>query len=161
MAKPAKPKVAILMGSQSDWPVMKKAAAALDEFGIPNEARVISAHRKNARLQEYVGKAEAGGVKVFIAGAGMAAHLPGVVAALTTRPVIGVPLAASFKGLDSALSILQMPPGIPVATVAVDGAKNAGILAVEILAVADAALAKKIKAWRKAEAQKLSEIPNG
>jgi 5-(carboxyamino)imidazole ribonucleotide mutase len=159
MAKPAHPKVGILMGSQSDWPVMKKAGAALDGFGVPHESRVISAHRKNARLQEYVREAEKRGVKVFIAGAGMAAHLPGVVAALTVKPVIGVPLAASFKGLDSALSILQMPPGIPVATVAVDGAKNAGILAAEILAVADGALAKKIAAWRKTEADRLPEIP--
>jgi len=147
------------MGSQSDWPVMKQAAAALDKFGVPSESRVISAHRKNARLREYVRAAEKDGAKVFIAGAGMAAHLPGVVAALTTLPVIGVPLAASFKGLDSALSILQMPPGIPVATVAVDGAKNAGILAAEILSVSDPALAKKIKAWRKAEADRLPEIP--
>lgn len=154
-----KPQVSILMGSQSDWPVMKKAAAVLDEFGIPNESKVISAHRKNARLQEYVTTAEKDGVKVFIAGAGMAAHLPGVVASLTIRPVIGVPLNASLDGLDSLLAIIQMPPGIPVATVAVDGAKNAGILAAEILSTSDKDLHGKIIAWRKAQADALPEDP--
>ena len=154
-----KPQVSILMGSQSDWPVMKKACAALDEFGIANEAKVISAHRKNARLQEYVTGAEQNGVKVFIAGAGMAAHLPGVTASLTTLPVIGVPINGSLDGLDSLLAIVQMPPGIPVATVAVDGAKNAGILAAEILSASDDALKEKIIAWRKAQAEALPEDP--
>lgn len=153
------PIVSILMGSKSDWPVMKKAAAALDEFGIPNESKVISAHRKNARLQEYMKEAEAGGTKVFIAGAGMAAHLPGVVAALTTLPVIGVPLSASLDGMDALLAIVQMPPGIPVATVAVDGAKNAGILAVEILSTSDDELKQKVINWRVAQAEALSENP--
>lgn len=152
-------KVSILMGSQSDWPVMKKAAAALGGFGIAHDARVISAHRKGARLREYVTEMEKQGVRVFIAGAGMAAHLPGVVASLTTRPVIGVPLSASLDGLDSLLAIAQMPPGIPVATVAVDGARNAGILAAEILAVDDSKLAGKIAAFRKSEADKLPEKP--
>jgi len=154
-----KPKISILMGSNSDWPVMKKAADILDELGIANEARVISAHRKNARLGEYVSGAEADGIKVFIAGAGMAAHLPGVVASLTTLPVIGVPLAASLDGMDSLLAIVQMPPGIPVATVAVGGARNAGILAAEILSTSDDALKQKIIAWRKTQAEALSEIP--
>jgi len=154
-----KPLVSILMGSNSDWPVMKKATEILDQFGIANEAKVISAHRKNARLAEYVTAAEAAGVRVFIAGAGMAAHLPGVVAALTTLPVIGVPLSASLKGLDAFLAIAQMPPGIPVATVAIDGAKNAGILAAEILSTSDDALKARIIAWRKAQADALSEIP--
>jgi len=154
-----KPLVSILMGSQSDWPVMKKAAAALDEFGIANESKVISAHRKNARLQAYVTNAEENGVKVFIAGAGMAAHLPGVTASLTTLPVIGVPLSASLDGMDSLLAIVQMPPGIPVATVAVDGAKNAGILAAEILSVSDDGLRDKMITWRKAQADALPEDP--
>ncbi len=154
-----KPLVSILMGSQSDWPVMKKAADILDEWGVANEARVISAHRKNARLQEYVTEAEKNGARIFIAGAGMAAHLPGVVAALTTLPVIGVPLAASLDGIDSFLAMVQMPPGIPVATVAIDGARNAGILAAEILSVSDQGLRVKIMAWRKTQADALPEIP--
>ena len=154
-----KPLVSVLMGSQSDWPVMKKAADILDQFGIVNEVKIISAHRKNARLREYVSGAEKQGVLVFIAGAGMAAHLPGVVAALTTLPVIGVPLAASLEGVDSFLAIVQMPPGIPVATVAIDGAKNAGILAAEILSVSDHELKLQIVAWRKAQADALSENP--
>ena len=154
-----KPLVSVLMGSQSDWPVMKKAVDILDQFGIANEAKVISAHRKNARLQEYVSGAEKQGVLVFIAGAGMAAHLPGVVAALTTLPVIGVPLAANLEGVDSFLAMVQMPPGIPVATVAIDGAKNAGILAAEILSVCDQQLRAKIIAWRKSQADVLPENP--
>ncbi|MCH8347820.1 MAG: 5-(carboxyamino)imidazole ribonucleotide mutase [Proteobacteria bacterium] len=154
-----KPLVSVLMGSQSDWPVMKKAVDILDQFGIANEVKIISAHRKNARLQEYVSGAEKQGVRVFIAGAGMAAHLPGVVATLTTLPVIGVPLAASLEGVDSFLAIVQMPPGIPVATVAIDGAKNAGILAAEILSVGDHELKLKIVTWRKTQADALSENP--
>lgn len=154
-----KPQVSILMGSKSDWPVMQKACQILDEFAIANEARVISAHRKNARLQEYVKEAEKNGVRVFIGGAGMAAHLPGVLASLTTLPVIGVPLNASLDGLDSLLAIVQMPPGIPVATVAVDGAKNAGILAAEILSTSDDKLKKRIADWRKKQAEGLNEIP--
>lgn len=154
-----KPLVSILMGSNSDWPVMQKACQILDEFGIANEARVISAHRKNARLQDYVKEAEKNGVKVFIGGAGMAAHLPGVLASLTTLPVIGVPLNASLDGIDSLLAIVQMPPGIPVATVAVAGAKNAGILAAEILSTSDDQLKKKIAGWRQKQADSLNEIP--
>jgi 5-(carboxyamino)imidazole ribonucleotide mutase len=132
------PLVGILMGSDSDWPVMKAAADALAEFGIASEAKVISAHRDPRGLEEYVGGAVKRGLRVLIAGAGGAAHLPGVTAAFTTLPVIGVPIESkSLKGLDSLLSIVQMPPGVPVATVGINAARNAGLLAVQILAAAD------------------------
>ena len=135
------PLVGILMGSDSDWPIMKAAADALAEFGIGSEARVISAHRDPHGLEEYVQTAISRGLRVVIAGAGGAAQLPGVTAAFTTLPVIGVPiLGKSFDGFDSLLSIVQMPPGVPVATVAVNGARNAGILAVQILATGDSRL---------------------
>jgi 5-(carboxyamino)imidazole ribonucleotide mutase len=134
----SKPLVGILMGSDSDWPTMKLAADALSEFGIASEARVISAHRDPRGLEEYVSTAARRGLKVIIAGAGGAAHLPGVSAALTTLPVIGVPIESkSLKGLDSLLSIVQMPPGVPVATVGIGAARNAGLLAAQILATAD------------------------
>ena len=154
--------VAILMGSQSDWSVMKLAQNILNEFVINHEARIISAHRKADRLKEYVGEAEANGVKIFIAGAGMAAHLPGVLASLTTRPVLGVPLEAGpLKGKDALYSIVQMPGGIPVGTLGIGkaGAKNAALLAVEILAISDSSLSERMRAWRKTEADKLKEIP--
>jgi 5-(carboxyamino)imidazole ribonucleotide mutase len=139
----------ILMGSDSDWPVMKAAAEALAEFGIGSEAKVISAHRDPHGLDEYVSGAPARGLKIIIAGAGGAAHLPGVTAALTTMPVIGVPiLGKAFDGFDSLLAIVQMPPGVPVATVAVNGARNAGILAVQILAVGDARLQAELKKFK-------------
>ena len=129
------------MGSDSDWPAMKLAADALAEFGIASEARVISAHRDPHGLEAYAGGAAKRGLRVIIAGAGGAAHLPGVAAAFTTLPVIGVPIESkSLKGLDSLLSIVQMPPGVPVATVGIGAAKNAGLLAVQILAVSDAKL---------------------
>lgn len=129
-------KVAIVMGSKSDADVMGKAAEALDEFGVANETFVMSAHRKPAAVAEFASKAEDNGFEVIIAGAGMAAHLPGVIAAMTPLPVIGVPTkSAALDGLDSLLSIVQMPSGVPVATVAIDGAKNAGILAAQILSV--------------------------
>jgi 5-(carboxyamino)imidazole ribonucleotide mutase len=129
------------MGSDSDWPTMKAAAEALSEFGIGSEARVISAHRDPHGLEEFVQTAISRGLRVLIAGAGGAAHLPGVTAAFTTLPVIGVPiLGKSFDGFDSLLSIVQMPPGVPVATVAVNGARNAGILAVQMLAIGDPCL---------------------
>lgn len=135
------PLVGILMGSDSDWPTMKAAAEALSEFGIGSEARVISAHRDPHGLEEFVQTAISRGLRVLIAGAGGAAHLPGVTAAFTTLPVIGVPiLGKSFDGFDSLLSIVQMPPGVPVATVAVNGARNAGILAVQMLAIGDPCL---------------------
>ena len=133
-----KPLVGILMGSDSDWPVLKAAAEALAEFGVASEARVISAHRDPHGLEEYVSTAITRGLRVIIAGAGGAAHLPGVTAAFTTLPVIGVPiLGKAFDGFDSLLAIVQMPPGVPVATVAVGGGRNAGILAAQILAVGD------------------------
>ncbi len=129
------------MGSDSDWPTMKLAADALAEFGIASEAKVISAHRDPRGLEEYVSSAIKRGLKVIIAGAGGAAHLPGVTAAFTTLPVIGVPIESkSLKGLDSLLSIVQMPPGVPVATVGIGAARNAGLLAAQILAVGDAKL---------------------
>ena len=139
------PLVGIIMGSDSDLPVMQPAADACAEFGVPCELRVLSAHRTPDDTAEYAKTAIARGLKIIIAGAGGAAHLAGVVAACTTLPVIGVPvLGKSLNGLDSLLAMVQMPPGIPVATVAVNGARNAGLLAVEILAVADAALAAKL-----------------
>ena len=143
------PLVGILMGSDSDWPTMKLAADALAEFGVASEARVISAHRDPRGLEEYVSGAGARGIRLFICGAGGAAHLPGVTAAFTTLPVIGVPiLGKSFDGFDSLLAIVQMPPGVPVATVAVGGGRNAGILAAQILAVADARLQEELKKFK-------------
>ncbi len=143
------PLVGILMGSDSDWPVMKAAADALTGFGIVSEAKVISAHRDPRGLEEYVSGAPARGIKVFICGAGGAAHLAGVTAAFTTLPVIGVPiLGKSTDGLDSLLSMVQMPPGVPVATVAINGGRNAGILAAQILAVGDAALQEELKKFK-------------
>jgi 5-(carboxyamino)imidazole ribonucleotide mutase len=144
-----KPAVGILMGSDSDWPTMKQAADALAEFGIASEARVISAHRDPHGLEEYVGSAIKRGLKVIIAGAGGAAHLPGVTAAFTTLPVIGVPIESkSLKGLDSLLAIVQMPGGVPVATVAIGGAQNAGLLAAQILATDNAELQAKLAAFK-------------
>src|SRR5882724_9942265 len=137
--------VGILMGSDSDWPTMKAAADALKEFGIASEARVISAHRDPRGLEEYISGARERGLRVIIAGAGGAAHLPGVSAAFTTLPVIGVPIQGkALDGMDSLLSIVQMPPGVPVATVGVNAAKNAGLLAVQILAIADTRLQKAL-----------------
>lgn len=145
-----KPQVSILMGSDSDLSVMKKAGDVLKEFNINYQMRILSAHRVPEELKKYINKAEKSGIKVFIAGAGLAAHLPGVVASLTSKPVIGVPLASgALNGLDSLLAIVQMPGGVPVATVAIDGAKNAGILAVQILSVADASIAKKMLDYKK------------
>jgi 5-(carboxyamino)imidazole ribonucleotide mutase len=129
------PKVSIIMGSTSDLPVMEKAAQVLEEFKIPFEINALSAHRTPEKVEEFAKSAHDRGIKVIIAGAGMAAHLPGVIAAMTPMPVIGVPINASLDGLDAALAIMQMPPGIPVATVAINGAQNAGILAAQILGV--------------------------
>ena len=140
-----KPVVGILMGSDSDLPLMVESAKILEEFAIPFEITVASAHRTPDRTITYAKTAQKRGLKVIIAGAGGAAHLAGIVAALTPLPVIGVPIeSSSLKGLDSLLSIVQMPPGIPVATVAINGAKNAGLLAVKILATGDGKLKKKI-----------------
>ena len=145
----ARPVVGIIMGSDSDWPTMKGAAEACAEFGVPHEVQVISAHRTPRDLERYASTAQQRGLRVIIAGAGGAAHLPGVTAAYTTLPVIGVPMESkALKGLDSLLSIVQMPSGIPVATVAIGGARNAGLLAVQILAVDDTALQKKFLAFK-------------
>jgi 5-(carboxyamino)imidazole ribonucleotide mutase len=152
-----KPWVLIIMGSDSDAEVMSQAAAALDEFGVPYEFTVASAHRSPERAKQIVADAEANGAAVMIAGAGMAAHLPGVVASLTTRPVIGVPLASgALNGLDALYAIVQMPPGMPVATVAIGGARNAGILAAQIIATADTGLAAKMKETRRAMADQVA-----
>jgi 5-(carboxyamino)imidazole ribonucleotide mutase len=139
------PLVGVVMGSDSDWPVMRAAAEALDEFGVPYEADVVSAHRMPREMIAYGEAAEERGLRVIIAGAGGAAHLPGMLASVTPLPVIGVPVPLKYlDGMDSLLSIVQMPAGIPVATVAVGGARNAGLLAVRILAAADPSLRGKM-----------------
>ncbi len=139
--------VAIIMGSDSDWPVMEEAAKALESFGITFTAEVVSAHRMPEEMVDFAKTAAAKGYKVIIAGAGGAAHLPGMVASLTTLPVIGVPVSLkNLEGMDSLLSIVQMPAGIPVATVGIDNAKNAGILAARIIGSSDASVAKKVEA---------------
>lgn len=141
----SEPTVAIIMGSDSDWPVMGEAAAALEEFDVPFEARVVSAHRMPHEMIEYGETAAARGIRVIIAGAGGAAHLPGMVASVTTLPVIGVPVPLKYlDGMDSLLSIVQMPAGVPVATVSIGGARNAGLLAVRMLASGDAELTEKM-----------------
>ena len=142
--------VGIIMGSTSDYEVMKDACSMLDEFGVEYEKKVVSAHRTPDLMYEYAKSAEERGIKVIIAGAGGAAHLPGMVAAMTTLPVIGVPVKSrAFNGLDSLLSIVQMPGGVPVLTVAINGAKNAALSAVAILATSNPTLAKKLKEYRK------------
>ena len=150
-----KPIVSIIMGSTSDLPVMKKAADLLNEFQIPFEMLALSAHRTPKEVEEFASTAVDRGIKVIIAGAGMAAHLAGVVAASTPVPVIGVPLTGSIEGLDAMLAMIQMPPGIPVATVALNGAMNAGILAVQILSVADSDLAARFVEYKKNLAKKI------
>jgi len=146
--------VAIIMGSRSDWPTMKGAAEMLDALGVAWEARVVSAHRTPLRMVEFARGARDAGVRVIIAGAGGAAHLPGMTAALTDLPVLGVPVESkALKGMDSLLSIVQMPAGVPVATLAIGeaGARNAGLLAAQILALSDEALARRLSAWREAQ----------
>ncbi len=141
--------VAIIMGSDSDLPVMKEAALILDSFGVSYDLTVVSAHRTPHRMFEYAKQAPSKGIKVIIAGAGGAAHLPGMVASLTHLPVIGVPIKSSnLSGEDSLLSIVQMPPGVPVATMAINGAKNAGLLAAQILATSNASLTDKIVEYK-------------
>ena len=143
--------VAIIMGSRSDWPTLKGAAESLDALGVAYEAKVVSAHRTPDRLYAFAKGAKAQGFKVIIAGAGGAAHLPGMTASMTELPVLGVPVMSdAMKGMDSLLSIVQMPAGVPVATLAVGlpGAKNAGLLAAQILALSDPELAKRLAAWR-------------
>lgn len=145
--------VGLAMGSDSDWPVLSQAAEILEEFGIAFEKRVVSAHRTPEDMAEYGRSASGRGLKVIIAAAGGAAHLPGMLAAFTSLPVIGVPVPSKhLQGLDSLLSIVQMPPGVPVATVAIGAAKNAGILAAQILALSDEAVAKKLEKFRQAQA---------
>jgi 5-(carboxyamino)imidazole ribonucleotide mutase len=148
--KMQKIQVAILMGSDSDYPVMQKAEEILDNFGIQYQTRVLSAHRTPKQTTQFISSANKNGAKVFIAGAGGAAHLPGIVAAHTSYPVIGVPIMGkAMNGLDSLLSIVQMPPGVPVATVSVDGAKNAALLAVQILSISNLDLNKKMNEYKK------------
>ena len=150
--------VAIVMGSASDWDVMSHASKLLDKFGIEHESRVLSAHRTPKQLEEFIVEADKNGTQVFIAGAGLAAALPGVVAAQTTIPVIGVPLiAGSLDGMDALLAIVQMPPGIPVGTVAIGkpGAINAALYAISIMALKDESLAKQLKNYRAEQAEKV------
>lgn len=158
------PKVAIVMGSQSDWSTMKCAADVLDELGVAYDARIVSAHRTPDRLHDF-GKGAAGeGFQVVIAGAGGAAHLPGMLAALTHIPVLGVPVKSkALKGLDSLLSIVQMPAGVPVGTLAIGepGATNAGLLAAAILAGSDEALSQRLQDWRAARTAAVGEVPEG
>ncbi|MCX6325483.1 MAG: 5-(carboxyamino)imidazole ribonucleotide mutase [Bacteroidia bacterium] len=143
-----KPIVSIIMGSTSDLSVMDKAAEILNDFRIPFEMNALSAHRTPEEVEKFARNAAARGIKVIIAAAGMAAHLPGVIAAMTHLPVIGVPIKTSLEGLDSIFSILQMPPGIPVATVGVDAAQNAGILAAQIIATGDDAIMKEVVKYK-------------
>lgn len=152
--------VGIIMGSQSDWPTMKAAAEILDELGIAYEAKIVSAHRTPDRLWDYGKTAVARGLKVIIAGAGGAAHLPGMMASKTRLPVIGVPVQTrALSGVDSLYSILQMPKGYPVATMAIGGAANAGLMAAAILAVADPAVAARLDDWREALSASIPEEP--
>lgn len=149
-------KVAVIMGSASDKEVMAPAWETLEEFGIPYEKKVLSAHRNPGPLADYVKGAKENGIEVIIAGAGGAAHLPGVIAALTTIPVIGVPVKSkALNGLDSLLSIVQMPSGIPVATMAIDGARNAALMAVSIFALHDSDLARKLEEFRRRQSDKV------
>ncbi|MCC8144182.1 MAG: 5-(carboxyamino)imidazole ribonucleotide mutase [Tannerellaceae bacterium] len=143
-----KPVVSIIMGSTSDLPIMEKAAKFLDEMEIPFEIQALSAHRTPAEVEAFAKGAKDRGIKVIIAAAGMAAHLCGVIASMTTLPVIGVPINASLDGMDALLAIVQMPPGIPVATVGINGALNAGILAVQMLTVGDEALQQKLEVYK-------------
>jgi len=151
------PKVSIIMGSTSDLPVMEKAAQVLNDFRIPFEMNALSAHRTPEEVEKFAKSAASRGIKVIIAAAGMAAHLPGVIAAMTPLPVIGVPIKASLEGLDSIFSILQMPPGIPVATVGVNAAQNAGILAVQIIASGDNELLNEVVKFKENLKKKIVE----
>jgi 5-(carboxyamino)imidazole ribonucleotide mutase len=152
-----KPKVSIIMGSTSDLKVMEKAAALLNEFEIPFEINALSAHRTPAAVEKFAKNARENGIEVIIAAAGMAAHLPGVIASMTTLPVIGVPINASLDGMDALLAIVQMPPGIPVATVGINGALNAGILAVQIMANGNPDLQEKLVKYKENLKNKIVE----
>lgn len=154
--------VGIIMGSQSDWPTMSRAAEALEKLKVVVETKIVSAHRTPKRMYEYAASAKSRGLKVIIAGAGGAAHLPGMTASMTELPVIGVPVQSkSLDGLDSLLSIVQMPAGVPVATVAIGegGATNAGLLAASILALSDKALAKRLADWRRRQSESVADAP--
>jgi 5-(carboxyamino)imidazole ribonucleotide mutase len=155
--------VGIIMGSQSDWPTMKRAAALLDELQVPYEARIVSAHRTPDRLFDYAKQAQPRGLKVIIAGAGGAAHLPGMTASMTILPVLGVPIRSkSMGGLDSLYSIVQMPCGVPVGTLAIGepGAANAALMAAQILALEDNGLAQRIAGWRQRQTESVAETPS-
>jgi 5-(carboxyamino)imidazole ribonucleotide mutase len=157
------PKIGLIMGSQSDWPTLRVAAAILDTLEIAHERRIVSAHRTPDRMRDYARNAGGRGIKVIIAAAGGAAHLPGMTASMTTLPVLGVPVESkALKGMDSLLSIVQMPGGVPVATFAIGeaGAKNAALHAAAILALSDAALAKRLEQWRKAQTESVAETPS-
>jgi 5-(carboxyamino)imidazole ribonucleotide mutase len=156
------PRVGLIMGSQSDWSTLRHAATTLEALGVPFEKRIVSAHRTPERLVRYASEAKARGLEVIVAGAGGAAHLPGMVAALTPLPVLGVPIESrALKGLDSLLSIVQMPAGVPVGTLAIGqaGAANAGLLAASILALSDEALAGRLEAWRRGQTDGVAEAP--
>jgi 5-(carboxyamino)imidazole ribonucleotide mutase len=156
----AQPIVGIIMGSQSDWPTMKPAAELLDELAIPFEARIVSAHRTPDRLWDYAKSASARGLRVIVAGAGGAAHLPGMVASKTLLPVVGVPVPTRhLGGVDSLHSIVQMPRGYPVATMAIGGAANGALMAAQILALSDPALAARLADWRAALTASVAEVP--
>jgi 5-(carboxyamino)imidazole ribonucleotide mutase len=159
----ARPLVGLIMGSQSDWPTMKCAADILDALGVPFESKIVSAHRTPDRLYAYAKAAKGAGLKVIIAGAGGAAHLPGMTASMTILPVLGVPIESkALKGQDSLLSIVQMPAGVPVGTLAIGdaGAKNAALLAAEILALGDEALAGRLEAWRAECSAAVADAPS-
>jgi 5-(carboxyamino)imidazole ribonucleotide mutase len=164
MASDKKPApVAIIMGSQSDWPTMRHAAQSLDALGVGYETRIVSAHRTPDRLREFARGARNAGFKVIIAGAGGAAHLPGMTASMTSLPVLGVPVESNaLHGHDSLLSIVQMPAGVPVGTLAIGnaGAANAGLLAAAILATADAGLAERLETWRQAQSDAVAQVPS-
>ncbi|MCF2515096.1 5-(carboxyamino)imidazole ribonucleotide mutase [Sphingomonas sp. G124] len=158
----ADPKIGIIMGSTSDWETMRHAAETLDALGVPHEARVVSAHRTPQRLYDYAHEAKGRGLKAIIAGAGGAAHLPGMAASMTELPVLGVPIESkALKGMDSLLSIVQMPAGIPVGTLAIGkaGAINAALLAAAMLANGDDALAARLAAWRAQQTEAVPELP--
>ena len=152
--------VGIIMGSASDWETMRHAAEMLDQLGVAHETKIVSAHRTPKRLYDYASSARGRGLKVIIAGAGGAAHLPGMAASITSLPVLGVPVESqALKGMDSLLSIVQMPAGVPVATVSIGGARNAGLLAAAILATGDEELAARIEAHREAQTQSVADSP--
>lgn len=162
MATDKAPMVGVIMGSQSDWPVMKLACEIMDQLGVAYEARIVSAHRTPDRLAEYAKSAQARGLKVIIAGAGGAAHLPGMTASMTTLPVLGVPVQSrALNGMDSLLSIVQMPKGIPVGTLAIGeaGAANAGLMASSIIALQDPAVAAALEAFRSAQTASIAQTP--